>query len=90
MTDLIYNLIQSEDYKSRLYGEYLELEERFYKLDNMITKYEAGVLEFEFTCPISILKKQRNFMSGYLKVLKDRLDIEDVLGISTDGLEVSE
>ena len=89
MTDLIYNLIQSNDYKRRLYGEYLELKERYNKLDNMIAKYEAGVLEFELTCPISILTRQRNFMWEYLKILKDRIDIEGIEGMSTDGLEVS-
>lgn len=89
MNDLIINLIQSDDYKKRLLGEYLELKERYNKLDIMLAKYEAGVLEFELTCPVSILTRQRNFMYGYLKVLKDRLDIEGILGISTDGLEVS-
>lgn len=89
MNELIINLIQSGDYKQRLFGEYLELKERYNKLDNMIAKYEAGVLEFELTCPISILQRQRNFMWGYLKILKDRIDIEGIKGISTDGLEVS-
>lgn len=89
MNDLVYNLILSNDYKERLYGEYLELKERYNKLDNIISKYEAGVLEFALTCPISILTRQRDFMWGYLKVLKDRIDIEGIYGISTDGLEVS-
>lgn len=78
MNESTINLIQSDDYKKRLFGEYLELKERYNKLDNMIVKYEAGVLEFELTCPISLLQRQRNFMWGYLKVLKDRIDIEGV------------
>lgn len=89
MNELIINLIQSGDYNQRLFGEYLELKERYNKLGTMLSKYEAGVLEFELTCPISLLQRQRNFMWGYLKILKDRIDIEGIKGISTDALEVS-
>lgn len=89
MNELIINLIQSGDYKQRLFGEYLELKERYNKLCVMLDKYEAGILDFELTCPISLLQRQLNFMWGYLKILRDRIDIEGIEGISTDGLEVS-
>ena len=85
MTDLIYNLIQSNDYKKRLFGEYLELKERYDKLHKMLIKHEAGTLDFELTCPFSLLERQCSLMGHYLKVLEIRLEIEK---ISFDRSEV--
>lgn len=89
MTELVINLIQSDDYKKRLLGEYLELKERYEKLHKFLIKCEAGALTNKDTIittnEISLLEKQCNLMGNYLKVLEIRMEIE---GISSDGLEV--
>lgn len=89
MNNLIIELIQSQDYKKRLLGEYLELKERYDKLHKMLIKYEAGTLDFTPSCPIGLLERQANLMGNYLKVLEIRMEIEGIQGMSTDGLEVS-
>jgi hypothetical protein len=89
MSELIIDLIQSNDYKKRLLGEYLELKERHDKLHNMLVRYEAGALDFTPTCSITILQRQENLMWAYMKVLEIRMNIEGIEGMSTDGLEVS-
>lgn len=81
MTDLILNLIQSDDYKKRVLGEYLELKERYDKLHKLLIKHEAGTLDFSLSCPIGLLERQCTLMGQYLKVLEIRMEIED---ISTD------
>ena len=58
--------------------EYHELKGRFAKLDEMIQKYERGLLEFEPKCPIDLLKRQRSVMWEYLSVLEQRARIEEV------------
>lgn len=88
MTDLIINLIQSDDYKKRLLGEYLELKERYDKLHNLLIKYEAGTLNFDLTCPTGILERQCRFMGCYLRELEIRMEIEGIKRLSTDDLEV--
>lgn len=89
MSDLIICLIQSDDYKKRLLGEYLEIKERIEKLNNFLTKYKLGVLEFTPTSSLNTFQRQERLMWAYLQVLELRLKDEGIQGISTDGLEVS-
>lgn len=78
MTKSILDLIQSDDYKKRLLGEYLELKERYDKLHKIIIKQEAGTLDFELSCPFSLLETQCSIMGHYLKTLEIRMEIEGV------------
>lgn len=76
MGDNIIKLIQSDDYKDRLHGEYLELLERCNKLRIFIFKYDRGALEFKLNIPIEILRAQLNAMEAYLYILDYRITIE--------------
>lgn len=71
-------LMCSADYKDRFLAEYIQLAIRYYSLRKMITKYEAGTLEFTPTCHISILKGQLNDMENYMKALEVRAEIEKI------------
>lgn len=68
----------SEDYKERFKAEYLQTKIRYDKLHTMIIKYEAGVLNFQPTCPIELLKNQAKYMGMYLYQLEVRAQLEGV------------
>jgi hypothetical protein len=72
----IIKLIQSDDYRDRLQGEYFELLEHTNKLGSMIFKYDKGVLDFKPNTPIAILRAQLNAMESYLNILDYRISIE--------------
>lgn len=44
----------------------------------MLVKYEAGTLEFELSCDISILEDQAYHMGMYLKTLEIRAEVEKI------------
>lgn len=69
----IIKLIQSDDYRDRLHGEYLELLERCNNLRKMVFKYDRGVLDFKPNIPIEILRAQLNAMESYLYILDYRI-----------------
>ena len=69
----IIKLIQSEDYKERLQGEYFELLTRRNALANMLFKYNKGTLDFRPNTPIDILKAQLRIMESYLSILDYRI-----------------
>lgn len=54
------------DYKDRLKIEYIELKGRYEELHRFIIKYDAGKLEFDPTCSISLLREQEAIMRQYL------------------------
>lgn len=68
----------SEDYKERFKAEYLQTKIRYDKLHTMIVKYEAGVLNFQPTCPIELLKNQAKYMGMYLYQLEVRAQLEGI------------
>lgn len=68
----------SEDYKERFKAEYLQTKIRYEKLHTMIVKYEAGVLNFQPTCPIELLKNQAKYMGMYLYQLEVRAQLEGI------------
>ena len=49
-----------EDYKQRIVNEYNELQERTVKLGFMLARESRGGLDFELSCPVSLLKAQYN------------------------------
>ena len=66
------------DYKVRMKNEYWQLKDRYNKLHNMVTKYEAGTLDFTPTCSLELLKEQKAAMGQYLHCLEIRAEIESV------------
>lgn len=75
---VIFDLLKSDDYKARFVGEYVQTKIRYNKLHKMLIKYEAGTLDFEPTCDISILDDQAYYMGNYLKQLEIRAEVEHI------------
>lgn len=71
-----------DDYKTRMVEEYHELKERISKLDDAVTKYKRGELEFNPKCLGGMTVAQLYIMQDYLHVLFDRIK---VMGISLDS-----
>ena len=69
----IIKLIQSDDYRDRLQGEYFELLTRRNALANILFKYNLGTLDFTPNTPIDILKAQLRIMESYLSILDYRI-----------------
>ena len=67
-----------EDYQLRFIDEYRQLKERCVKLRKLLTKYDAGVLDFTPKCNVDILGQQLEYMDGYLYILEVRAEIEGV------------
>ena len=74
----IAHLLVSDDYKQRFVGEYWELRIRLEKLNDMIRKYDLGVLGFKPDCPIQKLREQADIMWDYLNILEDRAVYEKI------------
>ena len=66
------------DYKERMKKEYWQLKDRYNKLHTMVTKYEAGTLDFTPNCSLELLTKQKAAMGQYLHCLEIRAEIEGV------------
>lgn len=73
-----------DDYKTRMVEEYHELKERISKLDDVVTRYKRGELEFKPKCLGGMTVAQLYIMQDYLHVLFDRIQ---VMGISLDSDE---
>ena len=71
-------LMSSSDYKDRFKAEYMQTKIRYEKLHKMIVKYDAGTLDFEPNCTISLLKTQASAMGNYLYSLEVRAEIEQI------------
>lgn len=67
-----------DTWQERMQREYRETKERYEKLHRLVTKYEAGVLEFTPNCSIDLLKQQKRHMGEYLHDLEIRAEIEGV------------
>ena len=70
------------DYKTRMVEEYHELKERISKLDDAVTRYKRGELEFNPKCLGGMIVAQLYIMQDYLHVLFDRIK---AMGISLDS-----
>ena len=80
-------MMLSADYKERFKAEYHQTKVRYDKLHKMLTKAEAGTLEFTPTCPLELLREQKNYISRYLHCLEIRAEMEkiDLLCDSHEG-----
>lgn len=72
------SMMESNDYKERFKAEYEQLRIRFKKLNAMLDKWDAGVLNFTPTCPRSIYNIQIRAMEDYLAALEARAVMEGV------------
>jgi len=72
------DLMCSPDYKERFKAEYYQLKIRYEKLKAMCKKWDKGELDFTPVCPRTTYDFQLAYMSGYLKILEKRAEIEGV------------
>ena len=76
------------DWQQRFVIEYEELANRAEKLHAILTKYDAGVLDFTPQTPIGVLRAQLSVMCAYMEILEERAEIEGVdLSIMADPEE---
>lgn len=68
----------SDSYSDRLRGEYCQLIIRIHKLKNVLNRYDSGSLDFEPSCPVSLLDDQLKVMIRYAQILEYRAAIEGV------------
>lgn len=72
------DMMTSDDYKERFKAEYHQTNIRLQKLRNMIQKWDDGELNFTPTCPRPMYEDQMYGMTRYLRVLKQRAELEGV------------
>lgn len=77
LEDTVYAMT-SDDYKERFKAEYSQLILRANKLNDIITKYYAGKLNFELKCDIELLIAQWSIMTEYVAILQKRAEIENI------------
>ena len=61
------------DWQQRFLLEYEELADRAEKLHAILTKYDAGVLDFTPQTPIGLLRAQLSVMCAYMEILEELL-----------------
>lgn len=71
-------MMNSNDYKERFRGEYLQLKIRIIGLRNMLKKYREGTLNFKPSCSYELLHTQLVFMERYLNSLEERAIVEEI------------
>lgn len=71
-------MMSSADYRERFRAEYWQTKIRYEKLHKMTVMYEAGALDFEPNCKLSLLQKQKKYMGMYLGCLELRAVIEGI------------
>jgi hypothetical protein len=71
-------LMNSADYKERFKAEYLQLTIRRNGLKRMLASYADGTLKFTLNCTYDLLHTQLVYMDGYIEVLKQRAEIENI------------
>lgn len=70
------NLMTSKNYWDRLQAEYLQINIRIEKLENMLIKYKEGKLGFQPHCSYELLHEQLVYMKQYERILTERMCIE--------------
>lgn len=65
-------------WQERMQGEYHDLKSRYEKLHRMVTKYEAGTLDFTPNCSLDLLRQQKRHMGEYLHDLEIRAEVEGI------------
>ena len=71
-------LMTSSDYKDRFKAEYYQLEYRLIRLNEMVEKWDNGMLPFKPTVDRECYDRQIKAMQDYLNVLQERAEIEKV------------
>lgn len=71
-------MMNSEDYKERFKAEYFQTKIRHDKLHKMLTKMDAGTLDFTPTCSKLTLLQQKRHMGEYLHDLEVRAEVEGI------------
>lgn len=71
-------LMNSEDYIDRFKAEYFQTKIRFGKLEKMLTKMDAGSLDFAPKCSKVVFLQQKRHMSDYIHDLEVRAEIEGI------------
>ena len=69
---------KASGYQDRMRVEYRDLTARAGRLRDMLQRYADGTLDFEPTCPISLLSRQLDVMDEYAHLLRRRAEIEHV------------
>lgn len=69
---------KASGYKDRMRVEYRELTASAGRLRDMLQRYADGTLDFEPTCPISLLSRQLDVMDEYALILRRRANIEHI------------
>lgn len=72
------DLMNSEDYKDRFKAEYYQTKIRYDALHKMLTKMDAGTLDFTPSTPRLTLIAQQRHMNEYLNDLEVRAEIEGI------------
>ena len=76
------------DWQQRFVIEYEELADRAEKLHAILTKYDAGVLDFTPQTPIGLRRAQLSIMWSYMTILEERAEFEGIdLSILADREE---
>lgn len=70
--------MDSANYEQDFRAEYRELSDRHKALQNMIARHEAGLLNDDLPCSISLLSEQCAVMGRYLSILETRAIIENI------------
>ena len=71
-------LMNSADYKDRFKAEYYQLTNRRNGLKRMLVSYADGTLKFTPSCSYDLLHTQLVYMDGYIDILKQRADRENI------------
>ena len=71
-------LMLSGDYRERMAAEWAQVTIRLRRLQDMLDAYREGKLDFEPTCPITLLREQALVMQEYVDILEKRAELEDI------------
>lgn len=71
-------LQSSLDWKDRLKGEYMQLQDRLKKLRKTLVKIDAGTITFKGKSTIPVLLTQEKHMIDYLHTLEVRMELEGI------------
>lgn len=71
-------LMLSGDYRARMAAEWAQVTIRLRRLQDMLDAYREGKLDFELTCPITLLREQALVMQEYMDILEKRAELEGI------------
>ena len=70
--------MSSANYAKSFRAEYSDLSDHHKALCSMIAKHEAGILNDDLPCSVSLLSEQCAVMGRYLSILETRAIIENI------------